>query len=216
MNKALALACAVVVCAPPPALAAQSRMQFSFGATGAQEIVQSRFDSLRERLSGMVLGGEGMVTSGRILVRLRYAQGRVTGGAGSAAAPRDLVEGEALVGLRALPWLTFWAGPHARAYASAGADQRWLFWSGRATARGTILPGRMSSFVELWQALSANVSRPAGSASGRGAEAGLEVRLSGQSLWGRLSYGIEQGQADAARRETVEVVGVSLSYAPQR
>lgn len=214
MRTATAIACAALVCAPP--LAAQSAMQFSFGATAAQEIVNSRFDTTVERLSGLILGGEGMVTSGRLVIRLRYAQGRVTGGSNNAIAPRDLVEGEALFGVRALPWLTLWAGPHARAYASAGTDQRWLFWSGRATARGTILPGRMSSFVEVWQALSANVSRPAGPATGRGAEAGLDLRLGGQSLWGRIAYGIEQGRDKTVRRETVEVLALTLSYAPSR
>jgi hypothetical protein len=205
MRNVLALLCLL-----PAPLAAQ-RMQFTFGGTAAQEIVHSRIDPSSERLTGLILGGEGLVSSARLVGRLRYAQGRVTGAVGSGAAPRDIVEGEALVGFRAMPWLTLWAGPSARAYTSASSDQRWLFWTGRATARGSLIPGRMQTFVELWGALSGSVSSSTSSAGGRGAEAGLEMRLGQQSFWGRLAYRIESGHADGMR-ETVEATSLSLIY----
>ncbi|HXM38581.1 MAG TPA: hypothetical protein VN908_07985 [Gemmatimonadales bacterium] len=205
MKKVLALLCLL-----PAPLAAQ-RLQFTFGGTGAQEIVNSRVDPAFERLTGLVLGGEGLVMSDRLVGRLRYAQGHVTGAAGSSITPRDIVEGEALVGFRAMPWLTLWAGPSARAYTSANGDQRWFFWSGRATARGSLLPGRMQTFVELWSSLSGNVRTPATTASGRGAEAGLEMRLGQQAFWGRLAYSIESGHA-TSKRETVEAISLSLIY----
>jgi hypothetical protein len=210
MRKVLALLCLL-----PAPIAAQGRMQFTFGGTGAQEIVQSRVAASSERLSGLMLGGEGLLVSNRIMARLRYAQGRVTAGAATGIAPRDLVEGEALLGFRALPWLTLWAGPSARAYTAEASDQRWLFWSGRASARGSLFPGQMQTFVELWGALSGNVTNPPTTAGGRGAEAGLEMRLGGQSFWGRLAYRIESGHA-AAMRETVEAISLTLIYgAPQ-
>lgn len=204
MRKLLALLCLL-----PAPLAAQ-KLQFMFGATGAQEIVNSRIDPSSERLTGLVLGGEGQLTSGRFVARLRYAQGRVTAPAGGAE-PRDIVEGEALFGIRVMPWLTLWGGPSARAYTSASSDRRWLFWSGRATARGELLPGRMQTFVELWGAFSGNVRDPAQKAGGSGAEAGLEMRLGGQSFWGRLAYRIESGHA-TGMRETVEATSLSLIY----
>jgi len=208
MRKVLALLCLL-----PAPIAAQGRLQFTFGGTAAQEIVNSRIDPARQRLTGLVLGGEGIVVSDRFMARLRYAQGRVTGDADSGAEPRDLVEGEALLGVRAMPWLTLWAGPSARAYTSGTSDHRWLFWSGRASARGSLFPGRTQTFVELWGALSGNVSSPPMSAGGRGAEAGLEMRLGGQSLWGRLAYRIESGHA-ANMRETVEAIALSVLYGP--
>lgn len=195
-------------------LAAQSGWQWSVFGTAAQEIVQSRIGDTRERLTGTILSGEGLLASDRLMLRLRYGQGTVSGE--EAVAPRELVEGEALLGYQAASWLTLWAGPNARAYAAGDTDQRWLFWSGRATLRGTILPGRMQSFVELWKSVSGSVTRPDGAASGRGAEAGLDMRLSGASLWGRLAYRIEQGIADGTLRETVETLALSFAYAPQR
>ena len=204
MRNVLALLC--LLHAP---LAAQ-RLQFTFGGTAAQEIVHSRIDASNDRLSGMVLGGEGLLVSNRFVVRLRYAQGRVADQSGGVE-PRDIVEGEALLGYRAVPWLTLWAGPSARAYTTESTDQRWMFWSGRATARGSLVPGQMQTFVELWGALAGNVSNPSAKAGGRGAEAGLEMRLGGQSFWGRLAYRIESAHAEGLR-ETAEAISLSLVY----
>lgn len=201
--KLLVLTVAVVL---PLPLAAQSGWQLSVFGTAGQEIVQSRIGETRARLKGTMLGGEGVLTGERLKVRLRYAEGRVSG-----EFARELVEGEALVGFRVTPWLTLWAGPHARAYAADEGDQRWLFWSGRVTARGTLLPGRMSTFVELWKSVTGSVRE--GSATGQGAEAGLDVLLSGPSLWGRIAYRIERGIGDGARRETVELLALSIAFA---
>jgi hypothetical protein len=91
-------------------------------------------------------------------------------------------------------------------------DQRWLIWSGRATARGELLPGRMQTFIELWGAFSGNVSNPSMKAGGRGAMGGLEARLgAASSLWGRLGYRIESAHATGLR-ETVESLTLSLLY----
>ncbi|MDP3911757.1 MAG: hypothetical protein Q8Q14_15340 [Gemmatimonadales bacterium] len=206
-----ALAAAVVAAAP---LAAQSPLRMSFWGAASQEIVQSRIGGVRERLSGTMLSGEGVLGGERIVLRLRYGQGTLKGE--GAIEPRELVEGEVLLGYRAASWLTLWAGPNARAYTAGGADQRWLFWSGRATLRGTLLPGRMQSFVELWKSAGGSVTRPDGAASGRGAEAGLEMRLSGQTLWGRLAYRVEQGLGDGDLRDVVETLAFSIAYVPPR
>ena len=204
----------LLLCAAPVPLLAQQRLQFTFGGTGAQEIVQSHTDATSDRFTGMVLGGEGLLLSDRFVVRLRYAQGGVTArdGSSSVGLKRDIVEGEATFGFRALPWLTLSAGPRAWAYTTDGKDQRWLFWAGRVGARGNLLPGRMQTFVELWGGLSASVTNTTAKAGGRGADAGLELRVSEQSpLWGRLSYRIESGHAGDLR-ETVEAVTFSVIY----
>jgi hypothetical protein len=210
MRAALMFAGALML---PLSLSAQQRTQLTFGATGAQEIVQSRSDVASDRFTGIVLGAEGQLTRNRIWVRLRYAQGRVTVREGDAqGATRDVVEGQALFGLQAMSWLTLFAGPSARAYATEETDQRWLFWTVGGSARGSLLPGRLQTFVEFWAALSANVTNPATHGTGRGADAGLEMRLGASSpLWGRLSYRIESGQA-ADMRETVESVALTVIY----
>jgi hypothetical protein len=211
MNRAVAFACTAALCASPlvARLHAQSRWEASFGAAGAQEIVRSRIGTMRERLSGAVFAGEGTVTRGRVVARLRYGQGRVT----NDAAGRDVVEGEALFGYRVRPWLTAWVGPHARTFVVPGqSDRRWLLWSGRVTARGSLFPGRVESFVEVWQGFTGSVNRPAASAVGGGAEAGVELRLASRPLWGRLAYRIEQSRADNGRRETVEALTFTVRY----
>jgi hypothetical protein len=212
---------ATLLLAPLP-LAAQSTSpshdwQWSISGTAGQEIIQSRVAELRERLRGTILGLEGILASERLMLRVRYGEGRVSPrpDESDVMAARELVEGEALVGYRATPWLTFWAGPNARAYTAetAGGDQRWLFWAARATARGTILPGRAVSFVELWKSVSGGLRD--GSASGQGAEGGLDLLLSGAAWWGRIAYRIEQGTGDGALREMVETLALSISYAPR-
>lgn len=206
----------IVAAALLPALGRAQGVQFTAGGFAAQQMVHSHVDDLLapadDRFSGMVLGAEGGLVTDRFVVRLRYAEGHVNPKAGSTAAARDVVEGEALVGVRAMPWLTLWVGPGARAYTTADGDQRWLLWSGRVTGRGTLLPGRMQTFVEIWGALSGKVGSPSIKAGGRGANGGLELRLSESSqFWGRLGYRIESSHADGMR-ETVESLTLSVIY----
>jgi hypothetical protein len=195
----------------PASLCAQG-VQFTVGGVVAQEIVQSHVDQATDRFTGLVLGGEGSLVSDRFVVRLRYGEGRINPKAGDSGASRDVVEGEAMFGFHATPWLTLWAGPSARAYTMGGTDQRWLIWTGRMTARGTLLPGRMQSFLELWGAVSGNVGSPPLTAGGQGANGGLEVRMGQESsFWGRLGYRIESTHAPGLR-ETVESLTLSVIY----
>jgi hypothetical protein len=201
--------CAVLV---PGVLQAQERrFQFSVAALGGQQIVQSHVDLVNDRFTGLILGGEGVLIMDRLMVRVRYGEGRIKPSSGSSTDPRDVVEGEALFGVRATPWLSIWAGPSARAYTMGDSDQRWLVWTARATGRGALIPGRMQTFLELWGALSGNVGSPGIKAGGRGANGGLEVRLGDANFWGRLGYRIESSHAETLR-ETVETVTLSLIY----
>ncbi|MFN2570248.1 MAG: hypothetical protein ABR537_01360 [Gemmatimonadales bacterium] len=212
--KALAGSLLILAFTIPVAARAQ-RLQFTVGGVAAQEIVQSHVDASSDRFTGLVLGAEGGLVNDRFVVRLRYGQGRVNpkngDGLGGSLDSRDVVEGEALFGFRALPWLTLLAGPSARAYTMGDIDERWLIWTGRVSARGELLPGRMQSFVEVWGALSGNVGDPALKARGRGANGGLEVHLGERALWGRLGYRIESTHAEGLR-ETVESLTLSLIY----
>jgi len=213
MTRHLAWGAVLLAAALLPASARAQRLQFTVGGTGAQQMVQSHVNGSDDRFAGLLLGGEGSLTSGRFVVRLRYGEGRISPKSGTTADARDVVEGEALVGIQAMPWLTLWAGPSARAYTMGDSDERWMIWSVRATGRGALIPGRMQSFVELWGALSGNVGgQPALKAGGRGAYGGLEARLGEASaLWGRLGYRIESTHADGLR-ETVESLSLSLIY----
>src|SRR2546430_14728212 len=156
-------------------------LRFTADAFGSQEIVQSHDDAALirsfNRYTGLLLGGEGNLISERFVARLRYAQGRVTARTDTGVVGRDLVEGEALLGVRAMPWLTLWAGPTARAYTTPDGDQRWLLWTARARARRTLVLGRMQTYVQLWGALSGNVTNPPERARVRGADVGVAIRL---------------------------------------
>jgi hypothetical protein len=208
MSRALLLALVFVAASPGTVLA----QHFNVDVFGAPQIVHSHVDGSESRLTGTVFGGAGTFVGERFAVRLRYAQGTVAAKSDTGVDRRQVVEGEALVGLRATPWLTLWAGPTARAYTLGEGDQRWMLWTGRVSARGTLLPDRMQSYVELWGAFSGKVGDPAAKAGGRGADAGLELRLSNQTpLWSRLGYRIESAHADALR-ETVESITVSIIY----
>ena len=206
----LALFGAAVFVITLPAVAGAQHV--NLGVIGAPQIVNSRVDGSSSRLTGTVFGGEGTLVGERFSIRLRYAQGVVAAKSDTGAERRQVVEGEALIGLRVTQWLTLWAGPNARAYTFGETDQRWLLWTGRATGRGTLLPDRMQTYVELWGALTGSVGNPAQKAGGRGADAGLELRLSGQTpIWARLGYRIESSHANALR-ETVESMTVTVIY----
>jgi hypothetical protein len=194
------------------------RLRFTVAGVAGQQIVQSHTQSLlggdvNTRLSGAILGAEGVLISDRLMVRVRYGEGQIKPKTGSSTVEsRDIVMGEALFGVRATPWLSLWVGPSARAYTIGDSDQRWLVWSGRASARGTLLPGRMQSYVELWGVFSGSVGDPPIKAAGRGARGGLEVRFGAQSsFWGRLGYGIESLHAEGLR-ETAELLTLSIVH----
>jgi hypothetical protein len=198
----------------PAALMAQrdNRVRFTVSGLAGQQLVQSHVDDVTAKLSGGLIGAEGVLISDRLMVRVRYFEGGIKPKPGSPGESRDVVSGEALFGVRALPWLSLWVGPSARAYTVGDSDQRWLVWTGRASARGTLLPGRMQSYVELWGVFSGSVGNPAIKAGGRGTRGGLELRLGATSpVWGRLGYGIESLHANGLR-ETVEELTLSVVY----
>ena len=209
MTRGLMFASSVLILAVTGNVHAQSRWTATFSAGAAREIVHSRFGAAETRLTGSLLSGEAIATRGRLSARLRYGQGHVA----SDTSGRDVVQGELLAGYQARPWLQVWVGPRARTFVVSGlSDRRWLFWTGGVGARGVIFPGRVDSFAELWLGFSGRLSRPAGSASGRGVELGLEAIVPRQPLRFRLSYLVEQGRLDDGRRDTVEGFALAARY----
>ena len=188
------------------------RLRFTVTGLAGQQLVQSTAGDVTDKLSGRIIGFEGVMVGNPFMVRVRYGEGRINPKPESDIDARDVVNGEAMFGMRALPWLSLWVGPSARAYTVGASDQRWLVWWGRATARGTLIPGRMQTYVELGGVFGGNVGNPAIKAGGRMASGGLEMRFGAMSsFWGRLGYGIESLHADGLR-ETVEALTVSVTY----
>jgi hypothetical protein len=204
--------CAVLL---PVTLQSQQGTQYAVSGLAGQDLVHSTAATTTDRFSGLMLGAEGALVSDRFVVRLRYTEGHITPKStaeGTTPDARDVVAGSAVFGYRAVPWLTLWGGPSARAYTLGSRDQRWLIWTAGATARGNIVPGRMQTFVELWSAVSGTVGNPSVNAGGSGANGGLEVRLGeAAAFWSRLGYRIEATHAQGMR-ETVESLTLSLVY----
>src|SRR6059036_847463 len=77
-------------------------------------------------------------------------------------AKRDLIEGRLLVAARPLPWLEMSVGPFVRAYVTDAVTERWVFWQARARADAPIVTSGLTSYVELWRAVSSQVNLVAG------------------------------------------------------
>jgi len=206
---AIALAAGLCMAAASPPLAGQSALRLSAAAEGATVRTRSLIPSGRERLDGYLFAGEGLLSRGRARLRLRYGQGRLTSDS-AGVQPRSLTDAAALLGVAALPWLDFWAGPHARSYVTDLGNQRWLYWEARASANAQLVPGQLQSFFDGWVAVAGRVNVPESFGSARGAEVGVIARIARPALRLRLAYRIDQARLAAGRRETVEAIALSL------
>jgi hypothetical protein len=209
VSRATAIALAAALCVAAAPLAGQSSLRLSAAGEGAAVRARSLISTGRERLDGFLFAGEGRLSRGRGLLRLRYGQGRLTSDS-VGVQPRSLTEGEALVGVAALPWLDLWAGPHARSYVTNLGNQRWLYWEARASANAQLVPGQLQSCFDGWVAVAGRVNVPEGFGSARGAEAGVVALIARPALRLRLTYRIDQARLAAGRRETVEAVALSV------
>lgn len=201
----LAAAAAMPLTAPP--LTAQSGRQFAFGGLAAYAERQSA-GSLTERLTGVTRGFEGRAMLGRFLVHVRYLEGNLSTSGGST--DRDLVEGEAFLGVRPISWVTLKAGPHVRSYLTGDVVERWVFWEGRLRAELELfLPATRSfalhSYLEGWRVLSADVNIPESVDDANGVETGMMIRLTQLPIWARIAYRVDRANlSKGARRETVQ------------
>jgi len=113
------------------------------------------------RLRGPVLGGEGRLVFKGFSVGLGLSSGTLEA-ADQGTAKRDLIEGRLLVAARPLPWLEMSVGPFVRAYVTDAVTERWVFWQARARADAPIVTSGLTSYVELWRAVSSQVNLVAG------------------------------------------------------
>ena len=166
------------------------------------------------QFSGAAFGAEGTVSLGRVQLGLSYLQGRLDPDTGSAPA-RDLVEGSVLLGVRPVEWLTLSAGPHARAYATNGQTQRWVYWELRLRAAKPFIGTAVRGYAELWRAVAADANVPEPFDHAQGGEAGMIVRLARAPFECRVAYRIDHAVlGGGSRLETADgvVIGVGLSW----
>src|SRR2546430_14848580 len=78
-------------------------------------------------------------------------------------------------------------GPFVRAYVTDSVTERWVFWQARARVDAPIVTASLTSYLELWRALSSEVNLVAGAGRVQGGEAGGLYRPPQRPAWGRLS-----------------------------
>ena len=123
-----------------------------------------------------------------------------------------LIEGRLLVAARPLPWLEMSVGPFVRAYVTDAVTERWVFWQARARADAPIVTSGLTSYVELWRAVSSQVNLVAGAGRVQGGEAGVTYRPPKRPFSLRLAYRVDdaavRGGGDGS--QMLEAISVSV------
>src|SRR5256884_4444261 len=82
-------------------------------------------------------------------------------------------------------------GPFVRAYVTDGVTGRWVVWQARARADAPIVTSGLTSYVELWRAVSSQVNLVAGAGRVQGGEAGVTYRPPKRPFSLRLAYRVD-------------------------
>ena len=163
------------------------------------------------RLRGPVLGGEGRLVFNGFSVGLGLSSGTLKA-ADQGTAKRDLIEGRLLVAARPLPWLEMSVGPFVRAYVTDAVTERWVFWQARARVDAPIVTSGLTSYLELWRAVSSQVNLVAGAGRVQGGEAGATYRPPKRPFSLRLAYRVDdaavRGGGDGS--QMLEAISVSV------
>ncbi len=173
----------VILALATPAFAG-SQGRPTLGFRGDAGYVWVRSDSAA-RLRGPVLGGEGRLV---------------------------LIEGRLVVSARPLPWLEMSVGPFVRAYVTDSVTERWVFWQARARVEAPIVTASLTSYVELWRALSSQVNLVAGAGRVQGGEAGLVYRPPQRPFSLRVAYRVDDAAIGrgAIGSETLEALSLAI------
>jgi hypothetical protein len=136
-------------------------------------------------MSGLGLGGLVRVSTWLAQLEFRYEQAGISTADGGTA--QDLVEGEVLLGIRFLPWLTVKTGPRVRANVTDLGTEKWVSWVGRIRGDVRLIGTAVRGHAEAWSVLSGNVNLNDDFGEGQGVEGGLVFDLFG-SFWGEIGY----------------------------
>ena len=163
------------------------------------------------RLRGPVLGGEGRLVFSGFTVGLGLSSGTLQA-ADQGTVKRDLIEGRLVVAARPLPWLEMSVGPFVRAYVTDSVTERWVFWQARARVDAPIVTANLTSYVELWRALSSQVNLVAGAGRVQGGEAGLVYRPPQRPFSLRVAYRVDDAAIGrgAIGSETLEALSLAI------
>jgi len=160
------------------------------------------------RLRGPMFGGEGRVVFNGFSLGVGLSSGTLQ--TADQAVKRDLIEGRLVVAARPVPWLEMSVGPFVRAYVTDTVTERWVFWQARARVEAPIVTASLTSYVELWRALSSDVNLVAGAGRVQGGEAGVVYRPPQRPFWLRLSYRLDDAAVRARGSETLEAISLAI------
>ncbi len=170
------------------------------GAVQASSVSLKRTTTGTVSMSGLGVGGFVRVTKWLAQLELHYEQAAMSGTDPS----QDLVEGEVLLGIRVLPWLTVKVGPRIRANVTDLGTERWVLWQGRIRTDTRLIASTVRAHVEVWSILSGDVNLNDAFGQGQGLEGGLEVKLFG-AFWGGLGYRFDRDVlGDGVRTDVTE------------
>lgn len=182
---------------------AQAGLRFSVGGGLQSTYLNAEGASGIERSSGFTGGAQAAISFGRLGVGLKYLEGSVT--PAGAGAGRDIIEGEALLSLRAFPWLALRFGPHIRSVIRTGTTERWVLWEGRVRTRARLGSPRLTSSLELWYVLSGDVSAVEGFDGGQGVKGLLRWEVTTTPIWLGIGYQVDRTRlGGGSRAETWE------------
>lgn len=195
------------------ALGAQTANWLSVGANANRIRLQNRFATgVSSDVSGVALGASGGVELGRVALALGYWQGRLDADPGGTQ-KQDVIDGYALLGLRATSWLGVKVGAEARSYVTPVGTEHWVFWQARLRADRTIVDPSVRGHIEIWRALSTEVNTPVTVDRAQGGEVGVTVLRALGPLWVRMAYGIDDVRlVGSTRRQTLEALALSVGY----
>lgn len=187
---------------------AQERATLTFSGSGAYVWVRDDGSAPAVQRRGPVLAGEGRVSLRGVTLAASLLEGQLQDVGSSSQ--RDLVEARVIVAGRPLPWLELSVGPVVRAYVADSTTERWVFWQARARVSAPIVATRLSSYFELWRALSSQVNLVTAPGRVQGGEAGVVYRPPRGTVWVRLGYRIDDAALRAVGSETLEAVTFSV------
>lgn len=160
-------------------------------------------------LDGLVLEASGRFAFRALALEVAYRQGALSA-EGDEANPEDLVDGEVMLALRALPWLLFRGGPHLRALVTPAGTERWTRWELRVQVDAELVPNAMRADAELITAVAAAVNTSAGG-SAHGASVGVTLRVANSPAELRLSYEVDRASTGGATVEFLQAVGLRVT-----
>ena len=201
------IACIVACALMVPTLLAAQAVSAGFGATHLRLARESGGNT--EALSGNALGLVAGVRLGRVSLALDYLQGSIATADGTIA--EDAVEGEAILLVRAAPWIAIGTGGHARSLVSDAGTQRWVFWEIRLQTEARLW-GPFRGYFGGWRVLTANVNLVDPFDSGYGVDGGIALSFGHLPVAVQARYRAERVTlGSGTRAQTNERIGIAVT-----